>query len=326
MGHYPGGVGDGWGESIDRRTWRGTILLAAGPVLLIVVVAAVVVALHRKPPVHTPHSRAGDACPIDGHGALVAFDLETGKRRWSNIVPSDSALVSRHGEVLVIADGVARTVAPRTGAIRACRATKIAPDFGVNLPTPTTVAGRAVDRFADGIRSVPPKGRAWSRLHVNPVAVVGDDLLVAHGAFREARTTLLDGRTGARRWQVHGMPLARLAPGGLVLVSDGLDAVVDAYHATDGTRAWRQRLTNATTAAAGLDRAYPAGGDVVVPDGRGTHFSVLDGSDGHLRWAVASRNPATDRVYDDPGRVTSVLAVPSHRLLIVVVPAFDDAD
>ena len=320
-------------HGFDRRDWLGTVGLAAIPIVVVVLLATAAggTIAFRAWRDRAPHSRAGDACGGVGSVAVMAFDQRTGHHEWTNIVPGESQLVRERGQVQVVRKHEARTFDPATGAVTACGPRTDALDLArddLHVQLPLLVDERKLAPVASGIESLTLTGeRRWYRALSEPVAIVDGGLLVNRKAIDDDDpkwgTALIDLTTGKDRWFASHVSIASpVRAGRPVLVASRDRRTLESLQIADGAVRWRRHLDGAFLN--GVVQQF--GTDLVVPDGAGTAFTVIDANTGRVRWQVRDANPATGRHYSLPGQVTSIVRVPDRHLLLVTVEAWRPED
>lgn len=325
-------LADGRHDEADRRSFA-VLLVVAGLLFSGIALA------HRQHRAHS--SNPGDACPVTASGGLVAFDADTGAVRWTNVVPPNSHLEVRdgtegHGEVHLVTPvkedrpSVDRTIDAATGSVTACTTGPVpasdaeGEDAGP-LDDPITVGDLTVMRWGAGIRATDPAGTGvWGIDSAHDVTRLGDTMVlsVPVGKTGKQTTSRIDLRTGEALWTGGGMIAAPPTPDRPVITDQVLDrSKVQAIGLDDGTPRWSADVP-------GLERlngrpyGYWADDLLVFQTDPGAAVSVIDGTDGSVRWQADGGSPGRNRKASDPGWVTSAVRSPDGDTVIVSVTAF----
>jgi outer membrane protein assembly factor BamB len=324
-------------DESDRRFFAALLIVVG-------LLGSGVALVHRQGMAHS--SRASDACPAAGRGALIGFDAQTGAVRWTNIVPPDGWLEAdadtgavHYRRLTDYLDGrsdrflvVDRTVDPATGAVTSCAATKetipqterneqIRPD---PLAEPLELDGMTVMKWGDGIRATDgglTGAELWSIPHGQAQTRVGDELVVTGAGDGRARTFLLDLGTGETRWSVREKLINIPGDGTPIVTADPTRSrQISGHDATSGELLWSGRLPPLSRAGAGSP-AYPAGDLAIVPVREGGEVAALDLTTGEIRWQTNGGSPGQNRRFSEPGQVGDVVRSPDGRTVIVAVNA-----
>ena len=208
-------------ERRDRNGKGGTVTLAVVVALLVSGIGFDVDFLLQA----KAHSRSDDACRVSANGGIVGFDLRTGVVRWTNVVPTGTALRIRDGHVITIGpDLQRRTIDPASGRVTSCEHVRtrpvgafedpavVHPPAGVGWPARrhtlsivldgSVVLGRLHSRDIER-RDVTTGRVLWRATLPRPVSEV--DPVRVHGAFvfsqgRGAHVAVVDAATGRVRW------------------------------------------------------------------------------------------------------------------------------
>lgn len=333
-----GGAGGARGEhdEHDRAFFAGA-LIAVG------LLGAGLALAHRT---HLAHSsRPGDACPVTASGGMVGLDARTGAVRWTNVVPSDTALrvdeeagdvEGASAEATSTADHWVvseRTIDPSTGAVTGCerhKATLTTSEtnelrgFSDPLEPPVHLGEATIVKWGNGIRATDPTNTGiWGVESARAEVRIGDDLIVSTRKDDRAGTARLDLRTGEERWSVDEPFITTGDDAAIVLTGSQADATaITGRDAATGEPRWSTHLSWPDPTMEPWNQGFDLGRMVVFPAGPPGAVIVIDATTGRLLWKADAGSPGKNWKYSNPGSVTSAVLAPDGDTVVVAVPAW----
>ena len=252
----------------------------------------------------TPAVAAGAIYLAPEDGSIRALDATTGKQRWSYTRAVGISAQSGYDGYATVSGGVVY-VTSDSGALFALDTATGKPRWVATWPSTsdTLYAPPAVDGASVFVAASGPDGGAyaldaatgktiWKTSHLmgfdaRPLVVNGVVVFASQGPNT---LVALDEKTGAERWSVGsaGINSPPVASGDLIYVA-GADAIIRAFHASDGSPAWTfQTGGNAPSPLLATGAAMALDGGTLYASSQGGAVYALDATTGKQRWVVTT--------------------------------------